>query len=59
MFSAVVRAVVVVTKLVTLGFLFLTSFILVLRVVAVAALVLLDISPLAAIYFSVKSSISS
>ena len=46
LFSTAVKAVVVVAKLVILGILFLTSFILALREALVAKLVLLSISPL-------------
>ena len=55
LFSTTVRGVVVVAKLVILGILFLTSFILALREALVTRLVILGIS----FYFSIKDSISS
>ena len=55
LFSTAVRGVVVVAKLVILGILFLTSFILLLREALVTRLVILGIS----FYFSIKDSISS
>ena len=55
LFSTAVRGVVVVAKLVILGILFLTSFILLLREALVTRLVILGIP----FYFSIKDSISS
>ena len=61
LFSTAVRAVTAVAKLVILGILFLTSFILALRTAVATKLVILGVSfsNYLNIYFSIKSSISS